>query len=141
MKDPVVWLRISYWTGAIVDLKAAFLLAFPDAIPGLYFMFFGRAYEYTPAFRSLGLLSATLALAWTCLLIWADRKPLERKGVLMLTLCPIGLIIIALRILNYSHSFSGKTLPFSLLIIGVVILFGFSYIVNSTKKKAVSCKK
>jgi hypothetical protein len=31
---------------------------------------------------------ASLMLAWTVLLLWADRKPMERKGVLLLTVFP-----------------------------------------------------
>jgi hypothetical protein len=138
MKNPVVWLRISYWTGAIVDAKGALVMAFPDAVPGLYYIFYGRSYEHTPAFRGLSLLSSAIILAWTCLLIWADRKPLERKGVVLLTVCPIGVSIIALRILNHATCFTGRALPGSLLIIGVIILFGFSYLINSPKKKGAS---
>ena len=31
---------------------------------------------------------ASLMLSWTVLLLWADRKPMERKGVLLLTVFP-----------------------------------------------------
>jgi hypothetical protein len=34
-------------------------------------------------------MAAALMLAWTVLLIWADRKPVERRGVLLLTLFPL----------------------------------------------------
>ncbi len=34
-------------------------------------------------------------IGWTVLLLWADRKPVERKGVLVITVFPvvIGLLI------------------------------------------------
>jgi hypothetical protein len=40
-------------------------------------------------------LGASLMLGWTFLLIWADRRPVERRGVLVLTVFPVlfGLII------------------------------------------------
>ncbi len=34
-------------------------------------------------------------LGWTVLLLWADRKPVERKGVLLITVLPViaGLVL------------------------------------------------
>jgi len=34
-------------------------------------------------------MAAALMLAWTVLLIWGDRKPVERRGVLLLTVFPL----------------------------------------------------
>ena len=34
-------------------------------------------------------MGASLMLGWTALLLWADRKPLARKGVLLLTVFPV----------------------------------------------------
>lgn len=34
-------------------------------------------------------LGASLMAGWTLLLIWADRKPVERRGVLPLTIFPV----------------------------------------------------
>jgi hypothetical protein len=52
---------------------------------------FNPAYEYRYAMG----LGATLMLGWTFLLMWADRRPVERRGVLLLTVFPVlcGLII------------------------------------------------
>jgi hypothetical protein len=40
-------------------------------------------------------MGASLMIGWTFLLIWADRSPVERRGVLLLTVFPVlfGLII------------------------------------------------
>jgi len=38
--------------------------------------------------HSMGL-AASLMLGWTFLLIWADQKPVERKGILLLTIFPV----------------------------------------------------
>ena len=38
----------------------------------------------------LGLqMGASLMLGWTVLLIWADRGPVERKGILLITIFPV----------------------------------------------------
>jgi hypothetical protein len=34
-------------------------------------------------------MGASLMLGWTALLLWADRKPLARRGVLLLTVVPV----------------------------------------------------
>jgi hypothetical protein len=49
----------------------------------------GSEYRY-----AMGL-GASLMMGWTFLLIWADRRPVERRGVLLLTVFPVlfGLII------------------------------------------------
>ena len=76
MKNKIIWLRISYWVGAIVDGLATLRMLFPKIA-------YGVEYRY-----ALGL-GASLMLGWTFLLVWADRKPLERKGVLLLTVFPV----------------------------------------------------
>ena len=35
-------------------------------------------------------MGATLMLGWTALLLWADRRPLERRGILSLTVAVIA---------------------------------------------------
>jgi hypothetical protein len=42
---------------------------------------------------------AFLMLGWTILLIWADRKPIERKDVLLITAIPVVLGIMVINIL------------------------------------------
>ena len=82
MKTQIIWLRISYWTGAVADGFATYLMLFPNIAGGV-------EYRY-----ALGM-AASLMLGWTFLLIWADRKPVERKGVHLLTAFPVvsGLIM------------------------------------------------
>jgi hypothetical protein len=81
-----------YWTGAIIDLIYAIVLFFPDAIQFFWQLeapVQGTDLMWTKYF-------GVIVFAWTCLLLWADRKPLERKGVLLLTCYPIigGLIAV-----------------------------------------------
>ena len=86
MAAAIRWLRIAYWIGAIVDLVAAVQMV----RPGL--MAFGmRLDNFAPGadYRYATGMGASLMLGWTALLIWADRKPIERRGILPLTVFPV----------------------------------------------------
>ena len=85
-RNSVLWLRISYWAGAIIDVLAGLIMLFP----GL-FAFSNRLTGFTPdlSFRFVAGMGAPLMFGWTVLLLWADRKPLERKAILLVTLVPI----------------------------------------------------
>ena len=72
----VRWLRTSYWVGAVADAAAGVAIL----IPGMM----GET-----GFRYPMGLAAALMFGWTALLIWADRKPVERKGVLLITIFPV----------------------------------------------------
>jgi hypothetical protein len=80
------WLRISYWVGALVDCVAAVqmlsprLFRFGMGLPGFEP---GSDYRY-----AMGM-GTSLMLGWIALLLWADRQPMERKGVLLLTVVPV----------------------------------------------------
>jgi len=82
----VRWLRVSYWSGAILDALAALSMLSSDlfaATNGLSDFHPGVEYRY-----AMGM-GASLMLGWTALLLWADRKPVERRGVLPITLLPV----------------------------------------------------
>ncbi len=82
----VTALRVSYWVGAVTDALAAVqmlwpaLFGFANGIPA-----FAPGADYRFAMG----MGASLMLGWTALLLWADRRPLERKGVLVLTVVPV----------------------------------------------------
>lgn len=78
----VGWLRTSYRVGALVDAVVGVLMLYPSAWSAIY----GIAdFELGPDFRYAMRLGASLMLGWTVLLLWADRRPVERRGVLLLT--------------------------------------------------------
>jgi hypothetical protein len=112
----IIWLRISYWVGAFADGFATIRMLFPE---------FAHGVEYRYA---LGL-GASLMFGWTILLIWADRKPLERKGVLILTAFPVvsGLLLAEFyAVISGIISFE-RMLPTGIFLVGLIILFSFSY--------------
>jgi hypothetical protein len=88
----LLFVRFAYWLGAILD-------AFWGIVP-LFYMFFSDQ----QIFVDLGYPSpisdfdyytlvgvSSLMLGWTFLLIWADRKPIERRDTLLIT---VGAMII-----------------------------------------------
>jgi hypothetical protein len=92
MRGKILLLRCCYWIGAVADALSAIIMVSPTlggSIYGIPDFHPGAEYRY-----AMGL-GASLMIGWTFLLIWADRRPLERRGVLLLTVFPVllGLII------------------------------------------------
>ena len=85
-RNPVFWLHVSYWAGAIIDILAGLIMLFPAL-----FAFSNQLTRFVPnlSFRFVAGMGAPLMFGWTVLLLWADRKPVERKAVLLITLVPI----------------------------------------------------
>ena len=86
------WLRASYRIGATVDFLAALIMLLPaigSPGPDSGHVLGTRGAVYAMA------IAGSLMLGWGFLLIWADRKPVERKGVLIITAIPavVGLLI------------------------------------------------
>lgn len=82
MKSQVIWLRVAFWAGAVAGAYVAFTMLFPQ--PGGHPDFSSDwGFRYAMAF------GAALMVGWTVLLIWADRKPLERRGILVITVFPV----------------------------------------------------
>ena len=80
------WLRASYWAGVILDALAALSMLSPAlfaATNGL------DGFSPGPDDRYAMGMGASLMIGWTVLLLWADRQPLARRGVLLITLCPV----------------------------------------------------
>lgn len=96
MEKKIIFIRFTYWYGAILDL-----LVFLDMIISIIF-------EYSVSMTNVSTdvsykyqtgTGAFLMLGWTILLIWADRKPIDRKDVLLLTAIPVVIGITFINIL------------------------------------------
>ena len=131
MRKSVVWLRASYWAGAVVDGIAAIVLFCWDVFPGFASSIFGKADMLSPSFQSLRWSFATLVLSWTCLLLWADRKPLERKGVMFLTIFPLAVLLFGRRIyVTLTGQHATPFILFTLFEVLLLLFFVFSYHVS-----------
>lgn len=86
IKRKILWLRISYWTGAILDGLYIIPMLFPEIGGNIFGL---NDFRPDAPFRYAMAVGAALMLGWTALLIWADRKPLERREILLLTIFPV----------------------------------------------------
>ena len=127
MKNKIRWLRFSYWAGAILDVLAVIQMIFPAVLAATS----GRA-DFHPGadyFYAMGM-GASLMLGWTVLLLWADRLPLGRRGVLPITVFPVitGMIINEGYAVWVSGFLSiGAVIPIWILQIVLSIVFLVSY--------------
>ena len=79
MEKQILLLRVSYWTAAVADLIIAVLVLIPERMGVTGFVY------------PMGLMSA-VAFSWGVLLVFADRKPIERKWVLPPTILVVFLL-------------------------------------------------
>jgi len=110
------WLKASYMAGAVADGIIGILMLMPDRM--------GEA-----EFRYPMGLGASLMFGWTALLLWAFKKPMERKGVLLLTIFPVisGLVVTGIWAAAAGHLPVQKIVPSSILGTALCILMGISY--------------
>lgn len=113
MEKSILLLRLSYWIAAIADFIIAILVWIPERM--------GLAEIAYP----MGLASV-IAFSWGVMLLIADRKPIERKWVLIPTILVVALIS-AVRIkfsLDEAIEFNWALL---LLAIALIVLMTYSY--------------
>ncbi|UCG00281.1 MAG: hypothetical protein JSW11_11600 [Candidatus Heimdallarchaeota archaeon] len=122
----LLFIRFAYWLGAILDAFWGFL--------SLIYMFFSEQ----RIFVDLGYPSpisdfdyytlvgvSSLMLGWTCLLFWADRKPIERRDTLLIT---VGVMFIMFTLqLNGLLSRNPYISLISLISNGTIIIYGLAY--------------
>lgn len=89
-------MRISYWLAAIADFAYAITVLIPSR---------AGVGEYV---YPMGLF-ATVAFSWGVMLVLADRRPLERRWVLV----PTIFVIVSLGIVN-AYSFGAGDISFAL---------------------------
>jgi hypothetical protein len=115
MDSKIRWLRISYWAGAIGD----FALAVCALVPGIM--------EVPSYCYPMGLLSA-VAFSWGCMLIWADREPLERRWILLPTILVGSMLLIAVIYSMYSGAIAIRSHFHNLILYPAMIaLWSFSH--------------
>jgi hypothetical protein len=129
MFEPKTWLQLAFVAGAITDAIAALPMLF-SPLADIIWGFSSFTGEYQFAME----LGASLMIGWTLLLLWAFKRPLERRFVAPLTLVVIAGITLAeihglLRdVLTVSH-----VAPTWLLKAVLILLFSYGYWI--TKKQ------
>jgi hypothetical protein len=136
-------IRLVYWLGAIMDglfaIDMTVIALFGTSIPLLTDSFTqvsfiaegGFEYQY-----AMGI-GAALMWGWTVLLIWANYKPVERRGILLITSFPVvvGLFITNIvTILNELVTFQDFLVRLVVQLV-LLILFLTSYLLSKELEK------
>jgi len=122
------WLRISYWVGAISDGIAAWVML-SQAVLGfespLTHMIPGIPYRY-----AMGM-AGSLMVGWTLLLLWADRKPAERRDVLVITnVVILGLMASGIYAVSSGFAPLSSMAPMLIFQGTLIVLFTSSYMIS-----------
>ena len=126
-KQTILLLHIAYWVGIIADAISTIILLLPELAQsafGLSDIPIGEEYFY------ISRMAASLMLGWTFLLFWADRKPVERRGILLLTIFPVVIGIMASGLFAVSSDFIQfqNILPLWIFNIILIIIYILSYL-------------
>jgi hypothetical protein len=130
-------LRTGFWVGGILDgiyaVNMALVWLF-DSYSGfdpLKMMRFtgGLQSRYAWGF------ACVMVTGWTTLMFWADRKPLERRGIILLTAFPIvsGLLIDSIFAVIVNLETWQKMMPLQIVYIFLIILFTTGYQLTNTR--------
>ncbi|MHC4105647.1 MAG: hypothetical protein ACYSR9_11960, partial [Planctomycetota bacterium] len=97
-------IKVAYWLGIAADAIWAVGLLFPQ----IFGILAGRP-DFNPDFQTKIIMGmgGSLMTGWTFLLLWAVRKPIERRVVILLTAFPVvfGMFIISLIEVLYGNTF------------------------------------
>lgn len=113
MKKEILLLRLSYWIAALADFAVAYWVLIPQRM-GL-----------TEIVYPMGL-TAAIAFSWGVLLLFADKKPIDRCWILIPTILVIGLLT-AVRVIFSHYEMIEFSLVFLLFGIGLIVLMMYSY--------------
>ncbi|MGB5818177.1 MAG: hypothetical protein WBG90_01740 [Saonia sp.] len=124
MKSKIRWLRISYWVAAMADFAIAISVLIPERVGLTQFVY------------PMGLMSA-VAISWGILLLIADRKPVERRWILIPTI-----IVVTLLSSVRMYAVVTEMIEFSItyLILGVSILSLLIYSYANSKNIEIRTK-
>jgi hypothetical protein len=127
MNTTVRFIKTCYYIGAAADALAVL----PLCVPGIARAMFGlreagTGGDYLYASR----VAASLMLGWTFLLLWASRRPVERRGVLLLTLLPVlaGLIASSVQAVRSGFVEVRYMLPLWVFYAVIVPLYGAAHV-------------
>jgi len=104
-KIKIIFIRIAYWFGITLDLLSAVSTTIYMIAPNETFV--NTIMKFPPITEGTFVILVTetaLMWGWTALLFWADRKPIERRGVLLLTTFPVVAMVIANTIIGLARN-------------------------------------
>jgi len=129
MNSQVKWLKIAFLCGIITDALALVPMLYRSMAKFMWgFDQFNDNYFFAMGY------GASLMTGWTLLLIWAYKKPLERRFIAFLTIVVIiGFVTVEFFAIVNGIISINKMIPTWTLQVVLLGLFGFSY-TNSKQK-------
>lgn len=127
-------LRIAFLSGAVTDALALVPMLFPPMAKLLWGFDDARgAYRFAMGY------GASLMLGWTLLLLWAYRRPQERRAVAALTVVVIyGLVLTEVTAVLSGAIDAWRMVPTWFLQAGLLALFAFAYHYPAVRRRAVA---
>jgi hypothetical protein len=123
MNKGVRVLKLAYLFGAIIDFLVFLLMVFPP-LASTFWGFENFTEQYYFAMGN----GAPLMLAWTLLLLWAYKKPVERRNIAPLTiLVIIGIAITNIIMVNRGLFTIVEILPSFIIQTLLLLLFSIGY--------------
>ena len=133
MKNQIRWLKIAFLAGIVTDALALVPMLYPPMAKFMWgFDKFSDNYFFAMGY------GASLMAGWTLVLIWAYKRPLERRFIAFLTiLVIIGLIATEIFAIANGSININKMISTWILQIVLLGLFSFSYVIthNISKEK------
>ncbi|MFX1513233.1 MAG: hypothetical protein ACFFCQ_11660 [Promethearchaeota archaeon] len=129
-------LRASYWIGAILDgiyainMGLVWLIDQYSGFDPIRLLRFTEGLESRYAWG----FACVMVTTWTILLIWADRKPIERRDVILLTAFPLvtGLLVDTFFAIETNLVSWADILSIQLVYVFLIVLFSSSYLLTRT---------
>ena len=119
-------LKLAYLLGAFVDSLVFLMMVFPQ-LASAFWGFESFTEQYYFAMGN----GAPLMLAWTLLLLWAYKKPIERRAVAPLTiLIIVGIAITNIIMVNTGLFTVTEMLPSFVIQSLLLSLFSIGYVVT-----------
>jgi len=125
----VFWLKLSFLVGMVTDALALIPMLFPpmarlfwgfDNFTGIYYFAMGYG--------------ASLMLAWTILLYWAFRKPLERRYIALFTiLILLCFVVTEIVSINLGYIQLSKVVPSLVLQVILLTVFSYSFLISTNR--------
>ncbi len=125
MRSKIFWIKFACWVGVVVDGAAAMILMFP----ALNTWISGEPSAVDSIdLRNARATAAALMWGWTVLLVWAGMRPLERYGVVAITIFPVLTWLTGVRLHNILSGTVDilRNIPILFVQVVVFLIMGFS---------------
>jgi hypothetical protein len=126
--DKKYFIRCVYWYGATLDGIVGVFMVISMFTKTLIIPYSSTSTEYQFAMGY----AAALMFGWTVLLFWGGLKPIERKNILLMTICPV---VVGLILTEFFVDFNGLANIWLYQLIGCIIPLTMSYLLTLKNEK------